>query len=164
MRRQLLLGRAGAGKTHVCLQRLRAALDAREAALLLVPTYSQAEHVRLLLLERAGGVSPRVVETFSSFAEARTGLRLRDLASPGTKDLVAEAALRVHFPAAEQPGFRAEFIAAVKEIKENGAPREEALAQARSHFPPGSRGRALFEAYASYGEALKSPDHEDLLA
>jgi RecG-like helicase len=52
MARRLLLGRAGTGKTHHCLARLALELAAGRKALLLVPTYSQAEHLRYLLLDR----------------------------------------------------------------------------------------------------------------
>jgi len=91
--RRLLVGRAGAGKTHACLALLARALAERRRALLLVPTYGQAEHVRCLLLDRVGGLSARAVETFSSFAEAAAGVRLAALAHAAERDLWAERAL-----------------------------------------------------------------------
>ena len=61
MVRTLLLGRAGAGKTHACLERLVAALRDDRAALLLVPTYGQAEHLRTRLLDLGEGLRRRPV-------------------------------------------------------------------------------------------------------
>ncbi|MGQ0613570.1 MAG: PD-(D/E)XK nuclease family protein [Planctomycetaceae bacterium] len=164
MSRRLLLGRAGAGKTHACLDLLEPALAFERKACLLVPTLDQAEHVRSLLLDRRGGLRARVVETFSSLAEELTGLRLGALAHPGECDRVAADALAPQFPdAALRPGFRAEFLASVKEIKETGAPLEEALAHARAYFPEGSREHRLFLCIARYVSLLPRPDHEDLL-
>ncbi|MCK6460506.1 MAG: hypothetical protein L6Q95_11495, partial [Planctomycetes bacterium] len=162
MARRLLLGRAGTGKTHHCLARLAEALEAGRKALLLVPTYSQAEHLRYLLLDRAQGLGDRAVETFETLAEDVTRLRLRDLVRPAAKDRLAGRALETAFPeAALQPGLRAEFLSAVKEIKEQG---EDPLGRARAHFADGSRGRRLFDAFARYRELLPPAfDHEDLL-
>lgn len=162
MPRRLLLGRAGTGKTHACLGLV--SRHRRGASLLLVPTYSQAEHLRHLLLDRLPGLQERAVETFETLAERATGWRLRDLVGPAVRDRVAERVLREFFPAAAgQPGFRAEFLAAVKEIKEQGLAPDEALAKAEAHFPPDARGRRLFAAYARYDRELPGPDHEDLL-
>ncbi len=161
MTRRLLLGRAGTGKTHACLDLVS---QNRGTSLLLVPTYSQAEHLRHLLLDRLPGLQERAVETFETLAERATGHRLRDLVGPAVKDRVAARVLKDFFPdAAGQAGFRAEFLAAVKEIKEQGLSPSEALAKAEAHFTVKSRGRLLFRAYARYDEALPGPDHEDLL-
>ena len=164
MSRSLLLGRAGAGKTHTCLGLLTDALARDERPLCLVPTYGQAEHLRNLLLNRAGGLSQRMVHTFTSLAEIVSHQRLGRMVSHAVRDRTAEAVLRDFFPqAAGQPGFRAEFLQVVKEIKEQGLVPDEALQKARAHFGEGSRGRLLFEAYASYAHALPGQDHEDLL-
>jgi len=165
MARRLLLGRAGTGKTHACLDQLVRGLEAGRRALLLVPTYSQAEHLRYLLLERSRGLAGRAVETFETLAEDVTRLRLRDLVRPAAKDRLAVRALAQGFPeAAAQPGLRAEFLSAVKEIKEQGDDPKLVLEKARAHFPEGSRGRRLFEAFARYREMLGPAfDHEDLL-
>jgi ATP-dependent helicase/DNAse subunit B len=162
MARRLLLGRAGTGKTYRCLARLADALGAGGRALLLVPTYSQAEHLRYLLLERSRGLRDRAVETFETLAEDVTRKRLRDLVRPAAKDRLAGRALEGAFPeAAAQPGLRAEFLSAVKEIKEQG---EDPVERARAHFADGSRGRRLFDAFARYRELLPPAfDHEDLL-
>jgi ATP-dependent helicase/DNAse subunit B len=156
------LGRAGTGKTHACLDLV--SHYRRGASLLLVPTYSQAEHLRHLLLDRLPGLQERAVETFETLAERATGHRLRDLVGPAVRDRVAARVLRESFPdAAGQAGFRAEFVAAVKEIKEQGLRPHEALAKAEAHFEKSTRGRLLFEAYARYEQELPGPDHEDLL-
>ncbi|MFI5403369.1 MAG: PD-(D/E)XK nuclease family protein [Planctomycetota bacterium] len=162
MARRLLLGRAGSGKTYHCLARLAREIEAGREALLLVPTYSQAEHLRYLLLDRTSGISGRAVDTFETLAEDVTRLRLRDLVRPAAKDRLAVRALADGFPeAAAQPGLRAEFLSAVKEIKEQG---EDPIERARAHFPQGSRGRRLFDAFARYRDLLPPAfDHEDLL-
>jgi len=155
------LGRAGTGKTHACLDLVS---HNRGASLLLVPTYSQAEHLRHLLLDRLPGLQERFVETFETLAERATGHRLRDLVGPAVQDRVAARVLKEFFPAAAgQAGFRAEFVAAVKEIKEQGLHPHAALQKAEAHFAPDTRGRLLFQAYARYDEELPGPDHEDLL-
>jgi ATP-dependent helicase/DNAse subunit B len=156
------LGRAGAGKTHACLDLV--SQNRQGTSLLLVPTYSQAEHLRHLLLDRLPGLQERSVETFETLAERATGHRLRDLVGPAVKDRVAARVLEEFFPdAAGQAGFRAEFVAAVKEIKEQGLHPHDALQRAEAHFAPDTRGRLLFQAYARYDEELPGPDHEDLL-
>lgn len=162
MSRRLLLGRAGTGKTHACLDRLTAHLRDERKALLLVPTDSQAEHLRTLLLDRTGGLSLHAIATFTRLAERLTDRNLRNITAAPVRDRVAGEALRAHFPkAAGQPGFRAEFLAAVKEIKEQG--RADALDVARVHFAADTRGRRLFEAFARYRDAMPGFDHEDLL-
>jgi len=162
--RRLLLGRAGAGKTHACLDKLEAALREGRRPLLLVPTYSQAEHLRYALLDRSGGLSEHTVETFSSLAERVTGLRLRNLLPHPVRDRVARAVLEEIFPeAAAQAGFRAEFLRVVKEIKDQGRVPADALGAARAHFDASSREASLFEAFARYVETQPGPDHEDLL-
>jgi len=164
MARRILLGRAGAGKTHACLAALQDALRAGRQALLLVPTYSQAEHLRYRILDQAGGLGARAVETFSSLAERVAGRRLSDLVPAPVRDRVAAGILDEFFPEARgQAGFRAEFLAVVKELKEQGDPVSATLKRARAHFEPGARSLRLFEAYARYVDALGGPDHEDLL-
>ncbi|MHC4937870.1 MAG: PD-(D/E)XK nuclease family protein [Planctomycetota bacterium] len=162
MSRILLIGRAGSGKTHACLERL---VEARgKLGLLLVPTYSQAEHLRYALLDRLGGVSQRLIHTFTSLAEKFGDCRLGELVPESRRDRLAADVLRQPFgEAADRPGFRAEFLAAVKEIKEQGRPIAEGLESVRRQFPDEHRARKLFEAAAVYAERLPGLDHEDLL-
>ena len=88
---------------------------------MLVPTYSQAEHLRYALLDRTGGVSQRVIHTFTSLAEHFGGCRVGEIVSEARRDRIAGVVLADHFPAAaSQPGFRSEFLGAVKEIKDQG--------------------------------------------
>jgi len=160
----LLTGRAGTGKTHDCLERLVATLPGR--CLMLVPTYSQAEHLRYALLDRTRGLGQRVIHTFTSLAEHFGGSRLADLVPEPRRDRLAAEVLAGFFPeAAGQPGFRAEFLAAVKEIKEQSAPLIDALESARNQLPEEHHGRLLFEAAAVYSDRLAEfgLDHEDLL-
>ena len=164
MARRILLGRAGAGKTHACLDALQDSLAAGRQALLLVPTYSQAEHLRYRILDRSGGGGAQAVETFSSLAERVAGKRLSDLVAAPVRERVAAGILDEFFPeTGGRGGFRAEFLAVVKELKDQGDPVAAVLERARAHFEPGSRGRRLFEAYASYRDALGGLDHEDLM-
>lgn len=160
----MLLGRAGSGKTHTCLERLLAGRAGR--CLMLVPTYSQAEHLRYALLDRTRGLSQRVIHTFTSLAERFGGCRLGELIPEARRDQLARTVLEPTFgDAAEQPGFRGEFLSAVKELKEQGRPLEEARDHARAHFPEGHRARLLFDAAVAYAERLAELglDHEDLL-
>jgi len=162
------VGRAGTGKTRRCLERLTQALGNPQLGrcLMLVPTYSQAEHLRYVLLDHTRGLGQRVIHTFTSLSEHFGGSRLADLVSESRRDRLAGEVLPAYFPdAAAQPGFRGEFLSAVKEIKEQGAPIDEALAQARSHLDEGHHGRLLFEAAADYIARLADEglDHEDLL-
>jgi len=158
------VGRAGSGKTRACLDRLADAATKKRSALLLVPTYGQAEHLRFGLLERLGGLSRNYVETFSSLSEYLTGGALRELATPAHCDRVAEEALLPDFAeAAARPGFRAEFLALVKELKEQGIHAETVLAEARLHFADGGRELGLFAAYERYLAGLTRPDHADFL-
>ena len=72
MNRRLLLGRAGTGKTKACLDRLVDAIrpgEGQRKPLLLVPTDSQAEHLRSLLLDRTEGLSLHAIATVSRLAE-----------------------------------------------------------------------------------------------
>ncbi len=167
MSRRLLLGRAGAGKTHACLERFAAVLEAGGRALFLVPTHSQAEHLRSLLLARHQSLARRPVATFTRLAESVTGRRLRDLAGRAVQDRLAQEVLLATFPeAAAQPGFRGEFLTSVKELKEQGLSPDAARLHAEEHFLDESRGRRLFLAFAAYTERLGTEsrfDHEDLL-
>ena len=130
MSRVLLLGRAGAGKTHTCLDRLVSALEARKRALLLVPTYGQAEHLRYELVGLRGAWD--AVSTFENLAEQVANQRLSRIASPPRRDRVAEEVLSKVFPeASAQPGFRSEFLSLVKELKEQGDDVDDVLACAR---------------------------------
>ena len=97
MTKILLVGRAGSGKTHTCLGRLAGAVSAGQRALLLVPTYGQAEHLRYRLLDRIAGLKDGSVETFSSLAERISGLRLSAGARGAVCDGIAEKVLTEHF-------------------------------------------------------------------
>ena len=86
-RRTLLLGPAGSGKTLALLRRVRPWLhEGREdRALLLLPTYGQALHLRRLFLlthEERRGIIETPFVTFSSLAERVVEARGR-LGEPG---------------------------------------------------------------------------------
>jgi ATP-dependent helicase/nuclease subunit B len=178
----LLLGRAGSGKTRRLLEavaeRVRAGTDDR--AVLLVPTYGRAEHVKRALLGLLGEGTPgfldRSVVTFTSLAErVLGGTAIAALVSPGTRDHLVRAALeRARVPVfarvAAFPGFRARFLALVKEVKEAGLEAEaaqealEALAEGAAGDASRTRIRGFAAVFGEYTAALRARglvDHED---
>ncbi len=190
MSRTLLLGRAGAGKTHRVLAAVRAHLAAHDAEgrferfQVLVPTYSQAEHLKRRLLRRDGGLPAlldRGIGTFEQFAEHETGLRLRSLAPATVRDALVLAALEDDDfpdfrPLRRFPGFRRAVLRFVKEVKsaepEPGASPVAAAAERLVAAAAGLRGAAgrklegMARALASYQRRLDAAgllDHEDLL-
>jgi ATP-dependent helicase/nuclease subunit B len=182
MARTLLLGRAGSGKTRLLLDqvagRIRAGSDDR--ALLLVPTYGRGEHLKRSLLGLLGGDPPgfldRTVVTFTSLAErVLGGTPIGALASPALRDhllrrALAEAGGDVFARVREFPGFRARFLALVKEVKESALSDGEARAAledlARSLDGRAARRRmeAFARVFAVYSDLLRAGhrlDHED---
>ncbi len=148
--------------------------------ILLVPTFSQASHIRRILLGRPFGVPGFFDETVLAF----TGLAERILAdrpigeilSSLEQDLMIRRALLsipsgVFTPVARHAGFRRAAIEFLKELKQNGRPfaeldqELEALAEERG----GAVGvrlaafRELFAAYEKQKDAARRLDHEDFL-
>ena len=133
---------------------------------MLVPTYSQAEHLRYALLDRTRGLGQKVIHTFTSLAEQFGGCRLGELVPEARRDRIAGEVLQEGFgAAAAQPGLRTEFLSAVKEIKEQGTDLAVAVELVRAQFEEGHRARLMFEAAFDYSAALAAvgKDHEDLL-
>ncbi len=186
----VLVGRAGAGKTHRVVEELRRHLCQPDAAgrferfQLLVPTYSQAEHVKRRLLRGPAGVAAlldRGVGTFEQLAERETGVRLHALAPAAVRDaLLAQALADDDFPefraVSRFPGFRRAALRFVKEVKASDPgeddPRLEHAAErlvAAAAELPGARGRKLLglarglRAYQARLVEARLLDHEDLL-
>jgi len=164
------------------MDRLAAQLrDGREReALLLVPTLSQASHVKRLLLSRyddLSGFFDESVVTFTSLAEkvlpARpigellSGLRL-DLF---LRRILLESGTPAFRRLGRYPGFRRSALAFLKELKQNGLPAEEVGARLEAMAASGPAAvrerlkgfRVLFAAYETAREAQGLLDHEDYL-
>ncbi len=199
MSRMLLVGRSGSGKTSRVVAEVRQLLDRHDAQghferfQVIVPTYSQAEHLKRRLLRwrgvagepAAGGgldaLLDRGIGTFEQFAERETGERLHALAPAPVQDALALQALEDDdFPDFREvrrfPGFRRAALRFVKEIKSGEPePGEGAVAAAAERLAaaseglPGARGRKLLglaRMLAAYQVRLSAAglfDHEDLL-
>ena len=190
MSRTLLLGRAGAGKTHCVVAAVRAHLDAHDAAgrfarfQVVVPTYSQAEHLKRRLLRRSDGLEAlldRGIGTFEQLAERETGVRLHALAPATVRDALVLAALEDDDfpdfrPVRRFPGFRRAVLRFVKEIKASEPePGVDAVASAAERLTVGASALAgvasrklegMARALAGYQRRLEAAglvDHEDLL-
>jgi ATP-dependent helicase/DNAse subunit B len=190
MSRTLLLGRAGAGKTQRVVAAVRAHLDAHDAQgrferfQVLVPTYSQAEHLKRRLLRGDDGLEAlldRGIGTFEQYAERETGIRLRALAPATVRDALVHAALvEDDFPdfraVRRFPGFRKAVLRFVKEVKaaepEPGADPVVGTAERLQDAAAGLSGAAarklegMARALAGYQRRLDASgllDHEDLL-
>lgn len=179
--KRLILGRAGAGKTRRLLDRLAAAIAAGNPArtLLLVPTLSQASHLKRLLLSRypdLRGFFDESLVTFTSLAERFSPeLPIRDLLSGRRQDLLVRRVLADPPPLFARlvgyPGFRSAALAFVKELKQNGRPaaevgeRLEAIAAETSGAARERllAFRSLFLAYERAREEEGLLDHEDYL-
>ena len=184
MTRVLLTGPAGSGKTQRVVDELGALVASGpvERFVVIVPTYSRAEHLkRRILRDGLPGMFDRGIGTFEQFAERRTGRRLSELAPAPVRDaLLADALAETAVPAFEGaarfPGFRRAALRFFKEVKgsdpEPGtrgiAAAAERLAAAGESLP-GARGRKLaglgrvLVAYQKRLDAARLMDHEDLL-
>ncbi len=180
--RVLLVGRAGSGKTRAVLERFALGLEhaGEQEPLLLLPTVSQANHLKRLLLSRAEsvrGLLDRGVLTFTSLAERVLRHRpIGELLSGLRQDLLLRGALRDAAPPAFRAlarfaGFRRALLAFVKELKQNGLPPAELLAELGEFAltrsgPTRRRLEALRDVLAAYEhrrERAGALDHEDYL-
>ena len=172
----LLTGRAGSGKTHAILERLAALLREGRAgdAVLLLPTQSQVDHLRAVLLRGRAAFRDDFAHTFFTFARTLSRIPPERLLSDAGKDALLAEILRVEpLPAFERlrdtRGFRRVLGAAFKELKQNAlTPREVAsellpiLAGERGAHP---RHRDLGKAFTAYTQRLERAgriDQEDL--
>jgi ATP-dependent helicase/nuclease subunit B len=133
--RTLLIGPAGAGKTRAVMDAVRPLLAPQRGGeaglrrfLVLVPTYSQAEHLKRRFLRQGGleGLLDRGVVTFEQLAERRTGVRLASLAPAAVRDAILAAAFAedesaagagVFAKVARFPGFRRSALRFLDEVK-----------------------------------------------
>ena len=188
MDRVLLTGPAGSGKTERVLAAMRdlVARGPVERFVVIVPTYSRAEHLKRRLL-RSGlpGMFDRGIGTFEQFAERRTGRRLSELAPYAVRDALltealAEAAVPTFGDAARFPGFRRATLRFFKEVKasdpgSDGGADGDGVREAAGRLVaagealPGARGAKLSglgRVLAIYQRRLAATgllDHEDLL-
>lgn len=149
-------------------------------ALLLVPTLSQASHVKRLFLSRGAdlpGFFDESVVTFTSLAErVLPDRRIGELLSGLRQDLLLRRVLFEAAPPAFRrlarfPGFRARALAFLKEVKQNGRETSESerrLAEMASEAPPAVRERLeglrrVYHAYEAARETAGLLDHEDSL-
>ncbi len=188
--RTLLCGRAGSGKTHRVVQRLLELVSTHDATgrferfAVVVPTYSQAEHLKRRLLRGDAGLPAlldRGIGTFEQLAERETGLRLHALAPAAVQDAVVVRALLEQDAEAFRDvrrfaGFRRAVLRLFKEVKASEPePGPDALAAASERLAaaagsiPGVRGERLevladlLSRYQLGLAALGLLDHEDLL-
>jgi len=123
----LLTGRAGSGKTHAVLQRLSGlAREGRLAeALLLLPTQSQVDHLRgVLLREGAPAFRDDFAHTFFTFSRTLSQVLPEQLLSEEGKDYLLGEVLRLEtLPSfdgvRDTRGFRSLLGGAIKELKQN---------------------------------------------
>lgn len=181
-KRQVVLGRAGSGKTRYLLEKLLPFIQDREerSVLFLVPTYSQVEHLKRVLLgfPKVEGFLDLFLYTFTSLPEfSLKETLIRDLAGPRMRDLILEKVLQENtYPFFERvksyPGFRRTLLEFIKEVKENPQGEGE-LAEILGKSPslegnPSLKERVqdLTRIISSYQSALREKglmDHEDLL-
>jgi ATP-dependent helicase/nuclease subunit B len=173
----LLTGRAGSGKTHAILERLVPLLREGRAGdlLLLLPTQSQVDHLRAVLLGRGlTAFRDDFAHTFFTLSRSLSRIPPERILAEAGKDALLADILRVEaLPAFERlrdtRGFRRILGAALKELKQNGlTPR----AYASRVLPilgaePAARPRhrdlgKVFAAYSARLERLGRVDQEDL--
>lgn len=181
--RRLLIGPAGAGKTHAVLADVAAMAARGERFLVLVPTYSQAEHLKRRLLRFSGrdAILDRGIATFEQLAERRTGVRLSSLVSPAVRDALLAAALEESAPpdfaaAARFGGFRRAALAFLDELSSiEPKPGADAFDEASSRLRaaleglPAERRRrveGLLDVLAAYRRRIAATgllEHRDFL-
>jgi len=181
--RTLLVGPAGSGKTHRVLERIRAlVLEGRpDAALLLLPSYGQVEHVKRRFLSFLGSDAYFDVpfSTFTAlFERACPGRRLRELAGPLVRRAlmaraIAEADVPLFRAVARTPGLRDAALRLAKELRENGLDAEQARVELARVLPDPAAGPAaerahgflaVFARYEALLEERGLLDHEGALA
>jgi len=173
----LITGRAGSGKTQSVLDRAADRIrQGREGeCLLLLPTQSQVDHVRgLLLAEGIPAFRDLFAHTFFTFAHSLyRGLPESLLSGEGRDYLIGDLLGSEKFPAFEKvkdfAGFRRNLGEAFRELKENGVTPEDyrrrVLAPLGGERKAASRHRDLGRAFAAYERLLgerERVDTEDL--
>lgn len=126
--RLLLTGRAGSGKTHALVDRLESLARAGklDGALALLPTQSQVDHLRGVLLGRdLPGFVDDFAHTFFTFARSLTGAAPEQLLSEPAREYLLGEVLRLEtLPSfarvRDTRGFRSSLSAAIRELKQNG--------------------------------------------
>jgi hypothetical protein len=188
---RLLTGPPGSGKSQAALERIREAATvagargraARTAgqgeALLVLPTYGEAQHALRSALHRwdARGLFDAPFVTFTSAGERfLPGFRVRSLPSAEERDRLLELALaKADVPAFRgsrvHRGFRARLLRLLKDVKQGALAPAQALArlaERAASLPPAPRERlegflAVAAAYTAQLDAAGLEDHEDAL-
>ena len=173
----LLTGRAGSGKTRAVLQRLLKHFQEGRLGevLLLLPTQSQVDHLRgVLLREGAPAFRDDFAHTFFTFSRTLSSVLPERLLAEDGKDYLLGEVLRLEsLPSfdgvRETRGFRALLGGAIKELKQNGILPEhyarrvlESLGGEEGTLP---RHRDLGKALVAYQRRLAACgriDQEDL--
>ncbi len=162
-RKVLLTGRAGSGKTRRVLARVAEAMGrGREGeCLLLLPTQSQVDHLKgLLLQEGRPAFRDLFAHTFFTFCRSLyRGLPEALLSEEGRDFLISDLLASGRFPSfqrvGEFPGFRKVLGRALRELKDNGiAPGDFS---ARILTPLGGEGKAA-EKHRDLGKILGAYD------
>ena len=132
---QLILGRAGSGKTGELYRRIGAAADRGDRAILLVPEQFTFENERELYLRLGPERSARVEvlgfkRLCNNIFRFYGGLAGRSLDDTGRRILMGVAlremgsGLTVYGPQADKPGFIEDLIGEVRELKSAGVTPE----------------------------------------
>src|SRR5918993_762982 len=124
----LILGPPGAGKTVLCLARLREALRAnRDTCRLIVPTATMAEHLRNELAREGFVFKPGLVTTFTKFVEPYCA-EAPGISSGGLEILVADVLARTpltrYANVRNFAGFRTSIVGILQEFTSAGGTLE----------------------------------------
>lgn len=167
--RRLLLGPAGAGKSHRLRETFVEALRAGAQAetLLLVPTSSYRDHTRNLVLRESGirGFSDAAVCTFRDLLERLAPEAPAGELSAARRELLIRRVLReLPLPylsaVRDFPGFRASLAEALEEARRSGAEPETLEAALRAGASP-ARHQAFLELLRAYTAALEQAGADD---
>jgi ATP-dependent helicase/nuclease subunit B len=175
--RLLLTGRAGSGKTRAVLDRLHRFAEAGrlDEVLLLLPTQSQVDHLRSVVVREAGkALRDDFAHTFFTLCRSWSGVLPERLVSAEGKDYLIGELLRLEPLAAfatvrDTRGFRQLLGDAIQELKQNGITPEEYPRRILAPLQDGRGGRQrhkdLGKALQAYQARLRSVgrlDQEDL--
>jgi len=172
----LLLGGAGSGKTHRCIQLFKEYIGKgkEDKVIFILPRRSLAQKVREKILAETDGYLSRGITTFSDLAEW-----VCNISGPSTKPISAISKRLIltrtvkdveYFrPVRDYPGFIDSLIDFIKELKENLI-TPSTFKKALQKFPlPAIKEKkeALITVYERYQQALKERgmmDEEDILS
>lgn len=179
---RFVLGPAGSGKTHRCLEGMRAAERVGRSAIYLVPEqFTYLADRELLLGTDLPGLRHTRVLSFSRLAatlEERVGSALWPTLDPATRPMVLRAALAEMSseelgplaPLASRPGFLSELARFVSEVRNHGVVDfESAVRTGGAGMPPAVSAKLAalglaFDRYQTKLRALGRRDPEERLS